>query len=93
MLDPSIASTVLLFHDMCLSFRIGIFEEAAETLQQRLHVILETPAEPADPDPLHMIRTFYETCKDTGEYSLTGTLLIKTCTGEGQEIMKGIETC
>ncbi|XP_042207289.1 neprilysin-1-like isoform X2 [Homarus americanus] len=50
----------------------GTFEDAGEKLEKRLFLILDSPAEPDAPQPLHMIRTYYNTCMDTDTMNSLG---------------------
>ncbi|XP_069947190.1 neprilysin-1-like isoform X3 [Cherax quadricarinatus] len=52
-------------HPIPESGETGTFDEAGDKLDKRLHLILETPAVPSDPEPIHMIHTFYDSCLDT----------------------------
>nr|XP_045593369.1 neprilysin-like isoform X1 [Procambarus clarkii] len=52
-------------HPIPESGETGTFDEAADKLDKRLHLILETPAVPDAPEPIHMIHTYYDSCMDT----------------------------
>ncbi|XP_042856655.1 neprilysin-1-like isoform X2 [Penaeus japonicus] len=43
----------------------GTFYEAGDVLGKRLHLIVETPVSPGEPEPLHMVNRFYSSCMDT----------------------------
>ena len=43
------------------------FGVAANLVTERLKLLLETPAEASDPEPLFMIRRMYDACLDTGK--------------------------
>ncbi|KAK3883197.1 hypothetical protein Pcinc_012471 [Petrolisthes cinctipes] len=71
-------------HPIPESGATGTFYEAMELMDKRLHLLLETQADPGAPLPLHMLRTFYNTCKDTNALDALGLAPLESALAAAQ---------